>query len=310
LSRERRGVAVLDAGSTSAVAARRTTSPATLILVCFLVVGLAVLYGQALIDLVADWNRDENYSHGVLIPPVVLWLVWLKRAESRRLVARPAFDGAALAGFGLALFIVGQAAVDFFLTRVSFVLVLTGLIVSLRGWQQLRVWAFPVALLALAIPLPTLILNEVSFPLQLLASRSGVGMLGLAGVPAFREGNLILLNGAVLEVAEACSGVRSLISLVTLVLVYGHLAGFGMAVRAALVVAVLPIVVFANALRVAGAGVAAHLYGPAAASGFLHSFSGWLFFGVSVILLFAVEQILVTALGRWRAPRLPIGEHS
>jgi exosortase len=135
-------------------------------------------------------------------------------------------------------------------------------------------------------------------------------MLDLAGVPAFREGNLILLNGAVLEVAEACSGVRSLIALVTLVLLYGHLAGFGIPMRAVLVVAVLPIVVFANALRVAGAGVAAHLYGSAAASGFLHSFSGWLFFGVSVFLLFVVEQLVLTAIGRWRGPRLPVGEHS
>jgi exosortase len=286
-------VAATDARQIPYVRERKVGEPANLILTAFLVAGLLILYGQVVVDLVLDWQRDENYTHGILVPPAVLWLMWLKRSESRRLQARPAYDGAALAGFGLALFVVGQAAVDFFLTRLSLVIVLAGVVVTLRGWEQLRLWAFPLGLFTLAIPLPSLILNEVSFPLQLLASRSGVAMLDLAQIPAAREGNLILLNGAILEVAEACSGVRSLISLVTLVLLYGHLADYRVIVRAALVVAVLPIVVFANALRVAGAGIAAHAYGPAAATGFLHSFSGWLFFGVSVVLLFAIEQAVM-----------------
>lgn len=280
------------------VSSSRTIAPVSLVLLGFIGLGLAVIYGQVLLDLVADWRRDENYAHGILIPPAVLWLIWTRRKESGRLVADPSWDGAIVAGFGLALFIVGRAAVDFFLTRFSFVIVLAGLVVAARGWQQLRLWLFPLGLLALAIPLPTLLLNEIAFPLQLLASRMGVALLDVVGVPAFREGNLILLQGAILEVAEACSGVRSLISLVTLALVYGYVNRHSGLVRVALVSAVLPVVVVSNSLRVAGAGFSAHVYGADAARGFLHTFSGWLFFGLSVLVLVAVEQVAASFVAR------------
>jgi exosortase len=176
-------------------------------------------------------------------------------------------------------------------------------VVQLYGWRHLRVGLFPLCLLALAIPVPALVFNQVAFPMQLMASQFGVATLEAMGVPAVREGNIIQLQRATLEVAEACSGIRSLISLGTLALVYGYLGRQAMPARAAVALAVLPVVIVANGLRVAGAGVVAHTWGPQAASGFLHSFSGWLFFGCAVLMLVAVER--AAAAIRWPGPPRP-----
>jgi exosortase len=146
----------------------------------------------------------------------------------------------------------------------------------------------PFVLLMLAVPLPALLFNQVALPLQFAASRLGVGMLDLAGVAALREGNIIVLDQATLEVAEACSGVRSLVSLLTLALFYGHLGAFGPAARVAVLVGVVPVVVVLNGLRVATTGWFAHAYGRETAFAFLHGASGWLFFAASVLLLVAI----------------------
>ncbi|MEO8483957.1 MAG: exosortase/archaeosortase family protein [Acidobacteriota bacterium] len=265
--------------------------------------GVLALYGSLLRGLWFDWLHDPNYSHGVLVLPVVGWLLWRRRRELRDLERRPSYTGALIVGASLCLFLVGQAAVEFFVTRLSFLGVVAGLIVQLAGWRHLRVCLFPLCLIALAIPLPTLIFNQIAFPLQLLASRCGEVALQLFNVPVIREGNVIRLNNATLEVAEACSGVRSLISLGTLAVVYGYLGGQTMRARTLIVLSVLPIVVFANGLRVAGAGVLAQLYGAKAAAGFLHSFSGWLFFGVAVLMLAAAERAVMAM--PWSGMRRP-----
>lgn len=251
---------------------------------------LVLLYGSVLLRLFDDWLHDPNYSHGLLVPPVAAWMVWRRRAELRGLERRPSYAGAAVVATSLGVLLVGQAALEFFLTRVSLIGVLAGAIVQLAGWRHLRLCAFPLVLLALAIPVPALVYNQVAFPLQLLASRFGVATLDALSIPAVREGNVIMLERATLEVAEACSGVRSLISLGTLALVYGDLSRHALAARGVLLVAVLPVVIIANGLRVAGAGVMAHAYGAATTAGFLHTFSGWIFFGVAVTMLFAIER--------------------
>ena len=253
-------------------------------------VALLALYGSVLVGLGADWLTDDNYAHGILVPPFAAWLIWRRRGEFQRLGRRPAAAGAVVAVVGLLMYLVGQTAFEFFLTRVSLVVVLAGAVSFLLGWRHLRLCAFPLVLLALAIPLPTLIFNEIAVPMQLLASQLGVAMIEASTVPAVREGNIILLERATLEVAEACSGIRSLISLGTLALVYGCLGRHSTTARAVVALSVLPVVIVANGLRIAGAGLVAHAYGPQAAAGFLHTFSGWLFFGAAVLMLAAVER--------------------
>ena len=255
-----------------------------------LVAAIGVVYGGVVAGLWTDWWHDENYAHGVLVVPAACWLIWNRRTALAAMPRTPSAGGAVIVALSLGLFLVGQAAVEFFLTRVSLVGVLAGTVVQLLGWRQLRALRVPLLLLILAIPLPALIFNQLAFPLQLLASRIGVAMLSWIGIPVVREGNVILLQSATLEVAEACSGVRSLISMLTLALLYGSLTAQRPGVRVAMMAAAVPVVLLANGMRVAGAGIAAHVYGAGAASGFLHAFSGWIFFAGSVALLLTVER--------------------
>jgi exosortase len=252
---------------------------------------LSALYAPVVAGLWSDWLTDDNYAHGILVPPFIGWLLWQQRDTWQKTPARPATSGLVVVAFGLLVYLVGHAAFEWFLTRQSLLIVIAGAIVYLRGWRHLRLSLFPLLLAALAIPLPVLLFNEIAVPMQLVASQLGVAMLDASGIPAVREGNIIYLQQATLEVAEACSGVRSLISLGTVALVYGYLARQSIAVRVAVVLSVLPVVIVANGFRVAGAGVAAHLYGAETAAGFLHTFSGWLFFGMAVLMLVGVERL-------------------
>jgi exosortase len=278
-------------------------SPLHLALVVILAGAMVGLYGPMVPELWFDWTTNENYAHGILVPPFVAWLIWRQRAAFLALPRRPSYAGALLVAAGLCMFLVGQIGFEFFLTRVSVLVVLAGIVVQLLGWTHLRLSLFPLLLLGLAIPLPTIVFNEIALPMQLLASQLGVATLEAVSVPAIREGNIIRLDRATLEVAEACSGVRSLISLGTLALVYGYLSRQSLPARSIVVFAVLPVVIVANGLRVAGAGVAAHAWGAEAAAGFLHSFSGWLFFGSAVFMLAVVERGVASF--RWPGPPPP-----
>jgi exosortase len=164
----------------------------------------------------------------------------------------------------------------------------------------LKVLLFPLGILLLMIPIPAIIFNQIVFPLQLVASRVGEASLSAAGVPVLREGNVIILANTSLEVAEACSGIRSLVSLLTLGIVYGYFVDRRPGVRTAIALSSIPVAILANGLRVAGTGFAAHFFGPAAAEGFFHTFSGWLVFGFAFVLLFAVVRTL-----QWLFPSAP-----
>lgn len=242
--------------------------------------------------LVSDWSTDDNYSHGFLVVPVAFYLAWERRDLLRAAPARPSLLGLVVVLGSLAVLGAGTLGAELFLTRVALIGVLGGVLLFVWGWAHLRLLAFPIAFLLLMVPLPAILFNQIALPLQLLASRVGEVGLRAVGVPVLREGNVMLLASTTLEVAEACSGIRSLVSLLTLGIVYGYFMDSRIWVRWLLAVATVPIAVFTNGLRVAGTGVAAHYYGPQAAEGFLHSFSGWLVFVSAMALLFALREVL------------------
>ena len=154
--------------------------------------------------------------------------------------------------------------------------------------------------LLLMIPIPKLAFNEIAFPLQILASKAATGALTLLGIPVLREGNVIVLANTSLEVAEACSGIRSLMTLVTLSLVYGYFTDDRISIRTLFVLMSVPIAIAANALRVSGTGLAAHWWGPAAAEGFFHTFSGWVVFMAAFAMLLLLQQLVVLLMPRRR----------
>ncbi len=268
----------------------------------FRIAGIALawlaLYHDVLRRLIDDWRVDENYSHGFLIPFISAYAIWSRRD---RLIATLREPHWLLGGFlmiiAVLLLFVGVLGAELFVTRVSMVLSLAALVVYFCGTTWLRQLIFPIGLLLLAIPVPNIIFNQIALPLQLIASDYATRAIRFFGIPALREGNIIELAQMRLQVVEACSGIRSLMSLTTLAVVYTYFTETKWRRRIVILAAVIPIAIVANAARVAGTGVMAHYWGVRAAEGFMHSFSGWLVFIVAVLLLLAVAQSL-NLLGR------------
>ena len=269
-----------------------------------LVVLIGALYYRIAGMLVLDWWKDPNFSHGFLIPIFSVFLVWQRRKQLALLRPKPSGFGLVVVAGSLMMLIVGVLGAEFFLSRSSFVFLVAGLVIYFLGWNYFRATVFPWAFLFLMVPIPAIIFNQVAFPLQLLASRLASGLLELVGVPVLREGNVILLPAMPLEVAEACSGIRSLMSLVALALVYGYFLEPKLLRRVLLALSAIPIAVIANSLRVVGTGLMAHWWDPEKAEGFFHVFSGWVIFVLSLVMLFAVHRAM-GLLNRHRTGREP-----
>jgi exosortase len=262
-----------------------------------------LLYAPIFARLAQDWAHDDNYSHGFLIIPIALYFVWERRARLLQLRPSASLWGLPVIAVGLTMLLGGLLGAELFLPRASLLFVLGGSVLFLFGWEACRVLALPLAFLVLMIPIPALIFNQIAFPLQLLASRVGETVLSALNIPVLREGNVIVLAHTTLEVAEACSGIRSLISLLTLGIVYGYFMDPRAGVRTAVALSTIPIAIVANGGRVAGTGVAAHYYGVEAAQGFFHTFSGWLVFTFAFVMLFLVTHLLITLRPRRGADR-------
>lgn len=243
-------------------------------------------------QLVAQWLRDPNYSHGFFVPAFSLYVVWNERDRIRKLPLRPSWSGVLVLAFALIVLTAGTLGAELFLSRCSFLFAIAGLIVLTYGWNHLRAVFFPWIFLLFMIPIPAIIFNQITFPLQLVASRAAAHTLPWLGVPVLREGNIIQLPAMALEVAEACSGIRSLMSLATLAIIFGYLIEPRVLIRVLLAVASIPIAVVANSLRIIGTGLLVQYWDPDKAQGFFHEFSGWVIFVVSLILLFLLHRAL------------------
>jgi exosortase len=251
---------------------------------------IAWLYCFTLWHLAQQWWNDPNFSHGIFVPAFSLFVVWQQRARLRSQLDAPSWWGLALIVPALLVLVLGDLGAELFLSRVSLLLLIAGLIVLFWGFSHLRVLSFPLAFLILMIPIPAIIFNQITLPLQLLASKIASTLLPWFGVPVLREGNVIGLPAMTLEVAEACSGIRSLLSLLTLSIMYGYIMDSRNSIRVVLALASVPIAVFANSLRIVGTGLLVQYWDPEKAEGFFHLFSGWLIFVVSLLMLFVLHQ--------------------
>jgi exosortase len=256
---------------------------------------VAWLYFPILSRLLDQWWHDPNFSHGFFVPAFSLFILWQDRAHLAALPRRPSSWGLLITALALVVLIVGSLGAELFLSRVSFVIVIAGLIVFFLGWRFFRAVLFPWAFLLLMIPIPAILFNQITFPLQILASKAAATILPVLGVPVLREGNVINLPAMPLEVAQACSGIRSLLSLGTLAIIYGYLMESRNWLRTVLALASIPIAVVANGMRIVGTGLLVQYWDPDKAEGFFHAFSGWLIFVVSLGLLFLLHKLLVLA---------------
>jgi EpsI family protein len=200
-------------------------------LIVALGLALAWVYGGVVAGLAAQWRHDENYSHGFLVVPFAAYVAWTRRDALRRAPSSSTLGGLALLAISPLILTAGKLGAELFLTRLSLIGVLAGSIAFIWGRAHLRVLAFPVACLLFAVPLPAIIFNELTFPLQLIASTIGESVIQAVGIPVLREGNVLQLANRTLEVAEACSGIRSLSSLMMFAVVLGHFSQQRVAAR-------------------------------------------------------------------------------
>lgn len=276
-----------------------TESGALLILAAL----LAVLYHGIAVKLVTDWVELPDFSQGFLIPFFAAYILWEMRRELQATEIAPSWSGVWLVALGLCELMLGVLGADLFLQRTSFVLLAAGLVWTLLGKAMLGRARFVLLVLLLAIPLPAVLYNEITFPLQIWASKIASALLSLAEVPVLREGNVIQLPAMQLEVAQACSGIRSLMSLFTVAVIYGYFLERKVWRRVALALAALPIAVAANAARIFGTGLCVQYWDPQKAVGFFHEFSGWLMFVVTLGCLYLVHSAMLLAAGEERRPK-------
>ena len=258
-----------------------------------LALSIGWLYAGVVSGLVAEWASSPDASYGIVLASVALVVAWRRREAFARAFdpAGAAFPGAAMLLTGLCLRLAGQLGADLFLTRMSFLLVVTGAVWLLAGWRALRTIAAPLVFLAIAVPLPALVVNAITLPLQLIASRVAEASLTTMGVAVFRDGNVLELPSTALEVAEACSGLRSIVSLAAI----GALLAWtdpSFPRRLAIVAASLPIAIVMNGFRIAATGLACEAWGPNAASGSWHTFTGWVTFLIAVFVLVQLQRLM------------------
>ena len=264
-----------------------------LVVWCLILVGLILmLYASVIRNLVAQWWTDADYSHGFFVPLFSSYILWHERERWTKTEIKPSNFGFVIILGAIGLLLLGSLGAELFTSRFSLLVLLAGMILFLAGWKMLRAVSFPLGYLMWMIPIPVIIYNQITFPLQLIASRLATAGLELARVPVLRDGNILIMSNYSLEVVEACSGIRSLMTLMALAVAYGYLASPRRWVRYVLAALMVPIAIVTNAIRIMGAGILAHRFGPAAAEGFLHEFSGWAIFLVALALMFGSHLIL------------------
>jgi len=246
------------------------------------------VYYKAIAELITDWSVNPNFSHGFLIPAVALYMVWYKKNELAHVPVEPAKTGIMVILFGMLVHFIGNVGSELFLMRFSMIITLAGIIIYYAGYQMFRHLLVPVAYLIMMIPIPAILWNKIAFPLQLFAAKISAAAISMLSIPVFREGNILHLANTSLEVVDACSGIRSLTSLLALTGIFAYLAPVSIMKKWVLFFSAIPIAVAVNVIRLTITGAMAAWIGPETAHGFLHDMSGLIIFGAALILVYIV----------------------
>lgn len=260
-----------------------------------------VVYGPILYHMVLHWDAVADYSHGFLIAPLALYFAWERKPQLQRARIESSWWGLVPLLLSTTTLVIGRLGTELMNMRVSFVLALIGLVLLLWGRQVFKILAFPLFFLFLMVPLPQSLVNIVAFPLQLIAADWAVNVLYYMRIPALREGNIIHLPETTLFVADACSGLRSLMALITLGVVFAYFFRKSWGERIIIVASTIPIAIIVNSMRVALTGILTYRFGEKAAEGAIHEFQGLITFGAAFILLLALAALLSKVWpDRWR----------
>ena len=253
---------------------------------------LIACYAPVLKALIRQWNGDPDMGHGFFVPVIAAFIVWQRREELMAVKSTPNWGGLLLVLWGGTQLVLATLGAELFTARLSFVITLIGVVWTLGGTVMLRKLAFPLFLLFFMVPIPAVIYSAATFKLQILASQLADGALTLLSVPVLREGNVLELPNQKLSVVEACSGIRSLLSLTFLSLVYGYFFEKKTWVRVVLFISTIPIAIIANGSRVTITGIMTQIKAELA-EGFFHEAQGWVIFMIALVILILWHQVLV-----------------
>jgi len=261
---------------------------------------MGILYYSVIEYLVIQWARDDNYSHGFLVPFIAGFFVYQRAGSLKKARVSPMSAGFFVLIAGFMLLIIGYTGTELFTMRFSLIVVLAGMVLYFFGLETFNILLLPIVFLFFMIPLPYIIYDAIAFPLKLFIAKYSVNILESLGVIILREGNIIMLPNITLEVADACSGIRSLMSLITLSVALAFIVNTTTIMKAVIIFSAVPIAVITNALRVIITGILAQYWGGKIAEGFFHEFTGFMVFGVAIILLLSTAIVLK---GRGRGGR-------
>ncbi len=257
------------------------------------VTGLIIASFYPMLDrLVAQWMNDDDMGHGFFVPIVAAYIAWLRKDEILKGPHERNYWGLAVMLWASIQYVLGTIAAELFLMRTSIVFCLTGIVLFVGGMRLIKILAFPLFLLCFMVPIPSVIYTQITFPLQLFASEVAEKVLLLLSIPVLRDGNILELVEHKLSVVEACSGIRSLLSLTFLSLVYGFFFETNWVIRLVLLLSTVPIAIAANAFRVSMTGVL-YQYKPEWAEGFFHTAEGWVIFMIALTLLLSVHRFII-----------------
>jgi exosortase len=258
-----------------------------------IIILIGFLYQDVVIRLVHIWITDSDQAHGLLLVAVAGYLVFHRRNMIKQIKPEIWMPGLFIMVGAIALLLMGQVVVEYFVMRASLIILLVGVIGFLFGKKALKVFFFLLFLLLLAIPLPAIVVNSLTLPLKALVSTLASEMLRVMGVSILQEGNILQTPQITLEVVNACSGIRSVFSLFVLALLFcSDMDGYFQ--KALLLILTIPLAIFTNALRITATGMLATHWDPKTALGFYHGFSGWVIFVLSLVLLLLLKRVIVS----------------
>ena len=259
---------------------------------CGILLLISGVYATIVPYMVQQWTNDDNYSHGFLVPIIAGYFLWQRWPDIKEKIVKPDGMGLLLVGLALLQLVVAWLGAEYFPMRSSLIVLLAGLVLYLFGREVLKGLALPLGYLIFMVPIPYIIYDAVAFPLKLFITKFSVIILQMMGVVVMREGNIIMLPTTTLEVADACSGIRSLMSLLALAAAYAFMIQTSTLKRVILILSAVPIAIVTNGMRVIITGILAQWWGAQAAEGFFHEFAGLAVFALAMVLLVAEGALL------------------
>jgi len=260
------------------------------------VAAFLVIMGAVYFDIVSYmvdiWSIDDNYSHGFLVPFVSAYFFWISKEKILATEVKPATWGLLIVVLGVMQLLAGSLATEYFTQRTSMIVITAGTVIYSMGWQVFAAMRLPLLYLFLMVPIPAIVYDTLTLPLKLFVAKLSVKWLIVLGYPVMREGNIIVLPNVTLEVADACSGLRSLMSLIALSVAFAYLFQKKAWKRWLLIFSALPVAVFTNVMRVFVTGILAKHYGRVAAEGFFHEFAGFVVFFVAMAIMALLAALL------------------